>query len=105
MKINTTTLKLIGIGIVIILLIICGCMWYTTSHELKATKTQLDTALTTVTTLQENNDKLVKYITEKDNKIKQIEKEYQEALANIPADVCGNTKPSQELLQYFRKNK
>ena len=35
----------------------------------------------------------------------ETEADYQEALNNIPADNCGDVKPSKELLQYFRRNK
>jgi len=72
---------------------------------LKDTKKQLLNAQATIDSLQIDNQKLVEYITEKDKQVKQIEADYQEALNNIPADNCGDVKPSKELLQYFRRNK
>ena len=105
MKTNTLLIKLMIAFSVILLLLFFGFMWYRSSNMLKDTKKQLLNAQATIDSLQINNQKLVEYITEKDKQVKQIEADYQEALNNIPADNCGDVKPSKELLQYFRRNK
>ena len=56
-----------------------------------------------IQTLNKDKEKLIEYITQKDKAIKDLEKEYTEVLDNIPADQCGDVKPSKELLNYFRK--
>lgn len=105
MKTNTLLIKLTIAFSVILLLLFFGFMWYRSSNMLKDTKKQLLNAQATIDSLQIDNQKLVEYITEKDKQVKQIEADYQEALNNIPADNCGDVKPSKELLQYFRRNK
>lgn len=105
MKTNTLLIKLMIAFSVILLLLFFGFMWYRSSNMLKDTKKQLLNAQATIDSLQIDNQKLVEYITEKDKQVKQIEADYQEALNNIPADNCGDIKPSKELLQYFRRNK
>lgn len=105
MKTNTLLIKLMIAFSVILLLLFFGFMWYRSSNMLKDTKKQLLNAQATINSLQIDNQKLVEYITEKDKQVKQIEADYQEALNNIPADNCGDVKPSKELLQYFRRNK
>ena len=105
MKTNTLLIKLIIVFSVILLLLFFGFMWYRSSNMLKDTKKQLLNAQATIDSLQIDNQKLVEYITEKDKQVKQIEADYQEVLNNIPADNCGDVKPSKELLQYFRRNK
>lgn len=105
MKMNTDLIKFIISVSIILLMLFFGFMWYRSSNKLKNTERQLNAALSTITSLQTDNENLVKYISEKDEKIKEIEQEYQEVLNNIPADECGNAKPSKILLQYYRKNK
>ena len=105
MKTNTLLIKLVIVFSVILLLLFFGFMWYRSSNMLKDTRKQLLNAQATINSLQIDNQKLVEYITEKDKQVKQIEADYQEALNNIPADNCGDVKPSKELLQYFRRNK
>ena len=78
-------------------------LWRFTVNSLKNTKTQLENAQTTIISLNTDNKKLIEFITQKDDTIKELEKKYTEALDNIPADQCGDAKPSKELLTYFKK--
>lgn len=100
MKIQITTIFMI---VIVVASILFFCLWRYTANSLKTTKTELQTAQSTITSLNKDNEKLIEYITQKDNTIKELEKEYTEVLDNIPADQCGDVKPSKELLNYFRK--
>lgn len=80
-------------------------MWCNTTEKLKHTEEALSVEQKLNKTLKEDNNKLVKYTIEKDNEIKKIREQYEEKLSNIPSDVCGDMKPSQELLIFLRKNK
>lgn len=95
----TTTFILI----LVVALIIVSFLWRFTANSLDITKNQLCTAQETISTLQSDNQNLIQFITQKDNAIKELEQKYTEALENIPEDKCGNTKPSKELLNYFKK--
>ena len=88
--------------ILVVLLISVFFMWRNTVTQLDAVKAELQTAQRTITVLQSENAKLVQYNLERDKQIKDIEKKYQNNLKNIPADKCGDMKPSTELLEYLR---
>jgi Tfp pilus assembly protein PilO len=88
--------------ILVVLLISVFFMWRNTVTQLDAVKAELQTAQRTITVLQSENAKLVQYNLERDKQIKDIEKKYQNNLKNIPADKCGDMKPSAELLEYLR---
>ena len=87
----------------VVLCIFFGFMWQNSSKNLRTTKEDLITANLTIQGLQNDMNKLSQYIIEKDNKIKDLENKYKAKMNNIPADKCGDTKPSKELLEYFRK--
>ena len=96
----------IVIALIIILfiaLVVVSFLWRYTVNSLSATKNQLYNAQIMIETLQTDNKNLIEYVTQKDNKIKELEQKYTESLNNIPRDQCGDTKPSQELLDYFIK--
>lgn len=80
-------------------------LWCNTVEKLENTEKALSTEQKLNKTLKEDNNKLVKYTVEKDNEIKRIKAQYEEKLLNIPNDVCGDVKPSNELLIFLRKNK
>ena len=82
----------------------CGFMWYNTSIKLDKKTSELINANATIMALQLDNDKLNEYNNEKIKQIKEVEEKYKEKLKDIPADSCGDVKPSQQLLNYFRKN-
>ena len=88
--------------ILVVLLISVFFMWRNTVTQLDAVKAELQTAQQTIAVLQSDNAKLVAYNLERDKQIKEVEKQYQESLKNIPADKCGDMKPSAELLEYLR---
>jgi len=92
------------ISVLVILLISCFFMWRSTVTKLDATKAELRVAQNTISVLQSENDKLVQYNLTRDKEIKEIEKKYQTSLQNVPADKCGDMKPSKELLEYLRNN-
>lgn len=98
---NKITTILIAVLVVTSLLFLF--LWRYTNNSLKATKDQLQNAQATIVTLNIDNKNLIEYITQKDTAIKELEKKYEEALDNIPADQCGDAKPSKELLSYFKK--
>ena len=101
----STSTKVFAIMLIVavVLAIVFGFLWQNTSSRLKETQNDLLNANSTIVTLQNDNEKLLTYITERDTKIKQLEAKYKEKINNIPADQCGDTKPSKELLEYFRK--
>lgn len=100
MKIQITTIFMI---VIVVTSILFFCLWRYTASSLKTTKNELQTAQSTIISLNNDNEKLIEYITQKDKTIKELEKEYTEVLDNIPADQCGDVKPSKELLNYFKK--
>jgi len=89
--------------ILVVALIIFIFLWRYTTNSLNNTKDQLKNAQATIIAINTDNKNLIEYITQKDNKIKELEKKYTQALDNIPTDKCGDTKPSKELLNYFKK--
>ena len=89
--------------ILVVALVSIFILWRFTANSLKNTKTQLENAQATIISLNTDNKKLIEFITQKDDTIKELEKKYTEVLDNIPADQCGDAKPSKELLTYFKK--
>lgn len=85
-------------------LCVCGLftMWQITSAKLKTTRNDLEIVQNQVQTLKTANDNLVIYLQQRDTQIKNLEVKYQQVLNNVPADICGDTKPSKELLEYFK---
>lgn len=100
MKIQITT---IFIFVIVVASLMFFYLWRYTANSLKNTRIELETAQSTIQTLNKDKEKLIEYITQKDKAIKDLEKEYTEVLNNIPSDQCGDVKPSKELLNYFRK--
>lgn len=100
MKLNITTIFML---IFVVGSLLFFFLWRSTTNSLKNTEAQLQNAQAAITSLNNDNQKLIEYITQKDNTIKELEKKYTEALDNIPADQCGDAKPSKELLSYFKK--
>ena len=100
---SKVNLIMIGfIGILILLLTVCFFMWRSTVTKLDNIKAELVNAQRTISVLQSDNEKLVQYNLERDKQIRNIEKHYKENLKNIPADQCGDMKPSKELLEFLR---
>ena len=55
--------------------------------------------------IKNNPEETVKNLLLKDKEIKDLNKAYQEQLAKIPADTCGDLKPSKELLDFFKEGR
>ena len=97
-KITTTFISILVVAFVSVFF-----LWRYTANSLTTTRDQLCNAQETIKSLKSDNNNLIEYITQKDNKIKELEQKYTESLENIPADQCGDAKPSKELLTYFKK--
>lgn len=82
----------------------CGFMWSITSDKLDKKSAELVHANATIEALQRDNDRLNEYNNQKSEQIKQVEEKYKEKIKNIPADSCGDVKPSKQLMEYFKKN-
>ena len=94
----------ITLSIFFILTIIFGFMWYINASEKNKAREELKNAQIMIDNITTDKEKLVTYITERDNEIKKLQSEYKEKLKDIPKDTCGDQKPSKELLEFFRKN-
>lgn len=90
------------IGIIIVLIVSLFSAWRITSTKLVNTEKELAATTCQLTTLQEENQKLSEYNKKKDTEIKNLQDKYKQQLQNIPADICGDAKPSKELLEYFK---
>lgn len=90
--------------IVIAVITVLFGLWRITAIKLNDTKEKLNQVSVQVIALQQSNDNLMMYNKKKDAEIKKINKTYEEKLNSIPADLCGDTVPSKELLQHLRGN-
>ena len=104
LPINKSCILYIFILLFFIGMCFCGLMWSRTSDKLDKKSAELLHANATIMALQRDNDKLSEYNIQKNNQIKKVEEKYKQKLNNIPADSCGDVKPSKELLEYFKKN-
>lgn len=80
-------------------------LWRVTAIKLNNTQTQLAEVSLKLETVNKENTRLVEYNKQRNSQIKQLEKSYQQKLDAIPADICGDMKPSKELLQYLRSDR
>lgn len=99
-----TKLRLILISSAAIAFVTLFFLWRNASNNLANTQQCLTEAQQTIESLKRDNDNLIAYNAKRDSEIKNLQKEYDTILQNIPKDACGDQKPSDELLQYFRKN-
>ena len=95
-------IKTIIIATVIGMILVLFGLWRITAIKLNNTQTQLAEVSLKLETVNKENTRLVEYNKQRNSQIKQLEKSYQQKLDAIPADICGDTKPSKELLQYLR---
>lgn len=100
---TSTKIYTIILFVVILLLTFFGFMWHNSSKNLNKAKEDLIEARSTINSLQSDVQDLMLYITERDDKIKDLENKYKSKMNNIPADKCGDAKPSAELLKYLRE--
>lgn len=98
--IKTKCIIVLGIFICIITLIF---LWRSTALKLTNTKQKLTEVTCALDTVTKENARLVEYNKRRDTEIKNLEKQYQNKLSAIPADLCGDMKPSKELIEYFKK--
>ena len=96
--------KTIVIAVIVTIITVLFVLWRITAIKLNDTKEKLNQVSAQVIALQQNNDNLITYNKKKDAEIKKINKTYEEKLNSIPADLCGDTVPSKELLQHLRGN-
>ena len=85
--------------------IVLYALWTVSKNNLEHTKNDLTNANNTILALQTDNDNLLTYNLKKEQELKQLKSAYKQALENIPADECGDAKPSKELLEYFKRAK
>lgn len=78
-------------------------LWRVTAIKLNDARQELTKTTCKLDEITKENTRLVEYNKARDSQIKQLEKEYQERLNKIPADLCGDMKPSKELIEYFKK--
>lgn len=91
-------------GLCIILIIgTLFALWRVTSIKLENTREQLTEVTCQLDTVTKENARLVEYNKRRDSEIKNLEKQYQAKLNAIPADLCGDMKPSAELIEFFKK--
>ena len=95
---------IIGFIIVAIIGVLFG-LWRVTSIKLSNTQQQLVETTCKLDEITKENARLVEYNKRRDSQIKQLEKEYQEQLNKIPADLCGDMKPSAEILEFFKQGR
>ena len=77
-------------------------LWRVTAIKLNYARQELTETTCKLDEITKENTRLVEYNKQRNSQIKQLEKSYQQKLDAIPADICGDTKPSKELLQYLR---
>lgn len=80
-------------------------LWRTTSIKLDQARNEITEMTCTIDTLTKENARLVQYNKQRDAQIKELEKQYSQQLNSIPADSCGDTKPSKELIEFFKNEK
>lgn len=91
-----------GLGIILIIGTLFA-LWRVTSIKLENTREQLTEVTCQLDTVTKENARLVEYNKRRDSEIKNLEKQYQAKLNTIPADLCGDMKPSAELIEFFKK--
>lgn len=104
MVFDLKTKVIISLGVVIIIGVLFA-MWRTTSIKLNTTRDKLNEVTCQLDTVVKENARLIEYNRRRDTQIKQLEKLYQDRLSAIPADLCGDMKPSKELLQFFKEGR
>ena len=95
--------KIIAIAAIVIVVGTFFTLWRVTSIKLNNTREQLTEVTCKLDTVTKENARLVEYNKQRDTQIKVLEKEYQSKLNSIPADLCGDMKPSKEMIEFFKK--
>lgn len=100
-----TKAKIIAILGVVLVIGTLFALWRVTSIKLNNTREQLNEVTCQLDTVTKENARLTEYNKRKDKEIKDLNKAYQEQLNKIPADTCGDLKPSKELLEFFKEGR
>ena len=95
--------KIIAILSIILVVGSLFTLWRVTAIKLNNTRQQLTETTCKLDEVTKENARLVEYNKVRDTEIKKLEKQYQAKLNAIPADLCGDMKPSKELIEYFKK--
>lgn len=95
--------KIVVISTVVIIIGTFFTLWRVTDIKLNSTREQLTEVTCKLDTVTKENARLVEYNKQRDTKIKVLEKEYQAKLNSIPADLCGDMKPSKKMIEFFKK--
>lgn len=98
-KIKTVLLITISIAFMVILL-----LYFFNRNQLKEKCQLLTQAELNIKALQQSNANLLKYTNEKETELKKVKEDYKKALQVKPKDNCGDSKPSTELLEFFKGN-
>lgn len=98
-KIKTVLLITISIAFMVILL-----LYSSNRNQLKEKCKLLTQAELNIKALQQSNANLLKYTSEKETELKKVKEDYKNALHVKPKDDCGDSKPSKELLDFFKGN-
>ena len=101
----TTKLKLIIGGALILIIGTLFALWRITSIKLENTQNQLTEVSAQLETVAKENANLVEYNKRRDSQLKELQKAYEKQLSSIPADLCGDMKPSKELLDFFKEGR
>ena len=97
--------KIIAILAAILLIGTFFALWRVTAIKLSNTRDQLNEVTCQLDTVTKENANLIAYNKRRESEIKDLEKTYQEYLKSIPADLCGDMKPSSELIEFFKKGR
>lgn len=97
--------KIIAILGIILVVGTLFALWRVTSIKLNNTREQLNEVTCQLNTITKENARLTEYNKRKDKEIKDLNKAYQEQLNKIPADTCGDLKPSKELIEFFKEGR
>lgn len=101
----STKLKFALITGAIVAILALFSLWRITSIKLSNTREQLTETTCKLDELTKENARLVEYNKRRESQIKDLEKEYQKYLSSIPADLCGDMKPSKELIEFFKQGR
>jgi uncharacterized protein YoxC len=97
--------KIIAILGIILVVGTLFTLWRVTSIKLENTRERLNEVTCQLDTVTKENARLTEYNKRRDKEIKDLEKLYQDQLNKIPADLCGDMKPSKELLDFFKEGR
>lgn len=96
-------IKIYLIAGVILLIGTFFTLWRITSIKLTNTQRELTETTLQLEIVNKENANLIKYNKQREAEIKELEKQYQNQLNSIPADLCGDMVPSKQLIEFFKQ--